>query len=169
MLKYYKKVVKASAFFGKCDMVYASSPHPLTWIAGRKIAEKNNAKFIAETRDLWPETFISMGKFSKSHPVVKILYAIEKKIYKKADKLIFTMPGGVDYVESLGISTDKVVNINNGVDLKEFAEYMFYDFMDDGNHDRYSITKAYMDKNKELSSEEIAIESTVTENAPTFL
>lgn len=124
MLKYYKKVVKASAFFGKCDMVYASSPHPLTWIAGRKIAEKNNAKFIAETRDLWPETFISMGKFSKSHPVVKILYAIEKKIYKKADKLIFTMPGGVDYVESLGISTDKVVNINNGVDLKEFADFV---------------------------------------------
>ena len=38
---------------------------------------------------------------------------------------------------------------------------MFYDLMDDGNHDRYSITKDYMDKNKELSSEEIVIELTV--------
>ena len=38
---------------------------------------------------------------------------------------------------------------------------MLYDLMDDGNHDRYSITKDYMDKNKELSSEEIVIESTV--------
>lgn len=38
---------------------------------------------------------------------------------------------------------------------------MLYDLMDDGNHDRYSITKDYMDKNKDLSSEEIVIESTV--------
>lgn len=104
----------------KPDVVYASSAHPLTWIAGYRIAKRYNAKFIAETRDLWPETLVAMNQISRRSIPARILYKVQDFIYKKADKLIFTFPGGKDYVESIGIDTSKVRYINNGIDLKEF-------------------------------------------------
>ncbi|HHY79568.1 MAG TPA: glycosyltransferase family 4 protein [Thermoanaerobacter sp.] len=106
----------------KPDVIYASSVHPLTWLAGYKLSKRYGAKFIAETRDLWPETFVAMGKMSKNSIPAKILYKIEKFIYQKADKLIFTFPGGKDYVESIGLDSSEVRYINNGVDLEEFNQ-----------------------------------------------
>jgi len=60
--------------------------------------------------------------------LAKLLYAGEKWIYKKADKLIFTMEGGKDYIIDKGwdkehrgpIDIEKVYHINNGVDLEDF-------------------------------------------------
>ena len=104
----------------KPDIIYASSVHPLTWLAGYKLAKRYNAKFIAETRDLWPETLVAMGRIKKNSIPAKILYALEKFIYKKADRLIFTFPGGKDYIENIGLDSSKVRYINNGVDLGEF-------------------------------------------------
>src|SRR5699024_6071980 len=48
------------------------------------------------------------------------LYKLEKFIYKKADRLIFTFPGGKDYIESIGLDSSKVRYINNGIDIEEF-------------------------------------------------
>ena len=52
-----------------------------------------------------------------------MLYALEKWIYKKADSLIFTMPGGKQYIIDKKwdkkINLDKVFNINNGINLEE--------------------------------------------------
>lgn len=104
----------------KPDVIYASSAHPLTWLAGYILAKKYNAKFIAETRDLWPETLVAMGRISRNSIPAKILYKLEKFIFRKADRLIFTFPGGKDYVNSIGLDTKKVRYINNGVDLDEF-------------------------------------------------
>lgn len=104
----------------KPDIIYASSAHPLTWLSGYRISEKYNAKFIAETRDLWPETLVVLGNLNRKGLQAKVLYSIEKFIYRKADKLIFTFPGGKEYVAKIGLNTDKVEYINNGVDLNEF-------------------------------------------------
>lgn len=122
MLQYSTRILKVSKNFAKPDIIYASSPHPLTWLAGYKLSKRYGAKFIAETRDLWPETFVAMGKMSKNSIPAKILYKIEKFIYQKADKLIFTFPGGKDYVESIGLDSSEVRYINNGVDLEEFNQ-----------------------------------------------
>lgn len=122
MLQYSTRILKVSKNFAKPDIIYASSPHPLTWLAGYKLSKRYGAKFIAETRDLWPETFVAMGKMSKNSIPAKILYKIEKFIYQKADKLIFTFPGGKDYVESIGLDSSEVRYINNGVDLEEFDQ-----------------------------------------------
>lgn len=102
------------------DVILASSVHPLTWIAGYRLAKRYDAKFIVETRDLWPETLVAMGQITKKSVPAKILYKIEKHVYKKADSMIFTFPGGKDYVESIGLDNSKVRYINNGIDLGEF-------------------------------------------------
>ena len=104
----------------KPDIIYASSVHPLTWLSGYILSKRYDAKFIAETRDLWPETLVAMGQIKKNSIPAKLLYKLEKFIYKKADRLIFTFPGGKDYVEEIGLDPSKVRYINNGVDLEEY-------------------------------------------------
>lgn len=120
MMQYARRVLQITKNFQRPDVIYASSAHPLTWISGYRLAKRYNAKFIAETRDLWPETLVAMEKINRNSIPAKILYKIEKFIYKKADNLIFTFPGGKDYVKNIGLDVSKVRYINNGVDIEEF-------------------------------------------------
>lgn len=122
MLQYGKRVIKVGRKFSdnKPDVIYASSAHPLTWVSGYLLSKKYKAKFIAETRDLWPETLVAMGQIQRNSVPAKILYSLEKFIYKKADRLIFTFPGGKDYVAGIGLDNSKARYINNGIDLEIF-------------------------------------------------
>ncbi|MBM7560896.1 glycosyltransferase family 4 protein [Fusibacter tunisiensis] len=132
MIMFYRGLFKTAKQYaelnGKPDVILASSVHPLTLIAGIKIAKKFGISCICEVRDLWPETLIAYGKLDKNNLITKALYAGEKWIYKSADKLIFTMEGGKDYIIDHGWDKDqggpidirKVYHINNGVDLKVF-------------------------------------------------
>lgn len=98
MFSFYKNLFPVAKQYakihGKPDVILASSVHPLTLVAGIKIAEKFGVPCICEVRDLWPESIVAYGIINKSNPIIKLLYAGEKWIYKKADKLIFTMEGG---------------------------------------------------------------------------
>ena len=94
-------------------------------------ARKLKAKYIAEVLDLWPESFVTFGLIKPSNPVLRLLYYAEQFIYKKADALVFSMEGGIDYLKnkkwlkSQGGSIDdkKVFYVNNGVDLHDFDFY----------------------------------------------
>ncbi len=143
MIDYAMGLISVSKKFDdeKPDVIYASSVHPLTWLAGYKIAKRYNAKFIAETRDMWPETLVAMGAIKRNSLPAKILYKLEKFIYNKADKLIFTIPGGKDYVESIGLDTSKVRYINNGVDIDEFNNNKVINVFKDVDLDDDSVFK----------------------------
>ena len=139
MLDYYRKIKKVllnkANGFGRPDIIIASSVHPLTLLAGEKIARKLNVPCICEIRDLWPETLVELDIINKDNFFTKLMYAGEKHIYKKADGIVFTMPGGKKYIEDKGwdnkIDLDKVYHVSNGVDLIKFWEdeerYKIYD------------------------------------------
>jgi glycosyltransferase involved in cell wall biosynthesis len=138
MIDYTRGLLSVSKNFDneKPNIIYASSVHPLTWLAGYILAKRYKAKFIAETRDLWPETLIAMNIISKSSIPARVLYSLEKFIYKKADKLIFTMCGGKDYIKDRNLDKEidlgKIHHINNGVDLEEFNNNaLLYQIQDD--------------------------------------
>lgn len=101
-----------------CDLeaIFAASPY--------FISKKFKAKFILEVRDLWPESIVEYMGISRKNLIIKILYKLEKWIYKKADALIFCMEGGKDYIKDKGwedeIDSSKIHYINNGVDLEVF-------------------------------------------------
>lgn len=138
MMEYTFRLLRVTKRHEKPDIIYTSSPHPLTWLSAYFVSRRYKTKFIAETRDLWPETFVSMDKMKKNSMPAKILYKLEKFIYKKADRLIFTFPGGKDYVKSIGLNTSKVRYINNGVDIEKFnkdkEQYKYKDIdLDDEN------------------------------------
>lgn len=148
MVDFYRNVKKAAKEYadihGKPDVIYASSVHPLTLIAGLRLAKNFGVKCICEMRDLWPEAIVAYSqKLTKQHPVTRILYQGEKWIYKKADALIFTQEGGPDYVREQGWDTDhggpidlkKAYHINNGVDLEAFDENVKAFWLDDEDMD----------------------------------
>ena len=128
MIDFYRNVKKAAkeyaAQHGKPDVIFASSVHPLTLVAGIQLAKQFGVKCVCEVRDLWPESIVSFGIAGPHNPAVLALRRLEKWIYKKADALVFTMEGAYDYIMEQGweneIPRSKVYHINNGVDLESF-------------------------------------------------
>ena len=129
MIDFYRNVKKAAkeyaAQHGRPDVIFASSVHPLTLVAGIQLAKQFGVKCVCEVRDLWPESIVVYSdRFTKDNPLIKLLYRGEKWIYKKADALVFTMEGAYDYIAEQGwekeIPRSKVHYINNGVDLEQF-------------------------------------------------
>ncbi|MGJ5715829.1 glycosyltransferase family 4 protein [Staphylococcus equorum] len=108
----------------KPDVIYASSVHPLTLVAGIRIAKKFDIPCISEVRDLWPESLVAYKVIKKKSIVTKVLYSGEKWIYKNSDEIVMTWEGGTDYIIEKKwdryIDLNKVHHISNGILLKDF-------------------------------------------------
>lgn len=104
------------------DAIIGSSVHPLAAWAGAKWADRLGVPFIFEVRDLWPQTLVDMGRLSSGGIMARSLYRLEKILYKRADRIVVLLPRASEYIERLGIQSDKVVCIPNGVDLADFPE-----------------------------------------------
>lgn len=113
-----------SSSHGKPDIILASSVHPLTMVAGIKIAKKSGIPCICEVRDLWPESLVAYGYLNRKNILTRLLYQGEKWIYKRADSVIMTWEGGKDYIIDQGwdntIDTSKIYHITNGVSIETF-------------------------------------------------
>lgn len=128
MLDFYRNVKKTvkeyAAKHGKPDVIYASSVHPLTLVAGIQLAKRFGVKCVCEVRDLWPESIVAYGIAGPRNPAVFALRRLEKWIYKKSDAIVFTCEGSYDYIVEQSwekqIPRSKVHYINNGVDLEAF-------------------------------------------------
>ncbi|NLK63271.1 MAG: glycosyltransferase family 4 protein [Fusobacteria bacterium] len=144
MYQYFKQVIKLTKKINieKPDVIFATSPHPLTWLAGYFLAKRYKVKLIVETRDLWPEVLIHMGGLKRKGLIATLLFKLEKFIYNKADKLVFTVEGGKDYLEEIGIDPSKANYINNGIDIDEFnynKENNIYEDIDLDDNYHYKI------------------------------
>lgn len=125
LVKAAKNVAKKE---GKPDVIIASSVHPLTLVAGLKVAKILNIPCICEIRDLWPEALFTLETVKKESIMGYILSKGEHWIYKKANALIFTKEGDIDHLieerwtinQGGDISPSKCFYINNGVDIVEY-------------------------------------------------
>ena len=106
---------------GKPDVVIGSSPHLLTPLVAYWVARRFRVPFVMEVRDLWPQTFVDMGGLTERHPVIKVLQFLEQFLYKRAQEIITLLPLAHRYIEELGISSEKIHWIPNGVDLSRFS------------------------------------------------
>lgn len=116
MTSFYKKEIP--------DVIYTSSPDLFVAFSALYFGKKHKIPVVVEVRDLWPESIVAYNNVSKNNPIIQILYCLERWIYENAKYLIFTIPGGKDYIIEKGwerkIALNKVFHINNGVDLEEF-------------------------------------------------
>lgn len=134
MMEFYFNVKHVGIRYGKQnqkpDVILASSVHPLTLVAGIKLAKKFKCPCICEIRDLWPEAIFKFTNIKEKSLLGKILIKGEYWIYRKADALIFTKEGDHDYLNEKKwtinqggkIDTKKVFYINNGIDIEGFKK-----------------------------------------------
>lgn len=124
MCEFALKVGRLDKKFEKPDVIYASSPDIFAAISAQHMAKRIKLPFVLEVRDLWPESIVQVRKIPERNPIIKLLYIMEKRIYKEAKKIIFTMPGGINYIRDKGWDNDielkKIEYVNNGVDVEEF-------------------------------------------------
>lgn len=84
IFSYAKNLYFIARKFERPDVILASSFHPLAWIVGYLLSKKFKCKFIAEVRDLWPQSGIDLGALKEGSVIVKLLRSLEKFIYTKA-------------------------------------------------------------------------------------
>lgn len=125
------------------DIVVASSPHPFVIFPAKFIAKKFKVKLVYESRDLWPEVLIQLGKCSRYHPYAILLKLTEKYAIRNADILASVKQGDREYFENE--YKTKTLNFNylpNGINPKsqKFSE-ISEDFMK--IRGKYSFLIAY--------------------------
>ena len=120
MISYGWRVLGCDRGLSKPDVVIGSSMHPFAALAGWWLARRHKAKFIFEVRDLWPQTAVDMGAMKENSLPARLLYAWEKFMYHKAEKIVVLLPYAKDYVASRGVDSAKVVWLPNGVNLERF-------------------------------------------------
>ena len=103
------------------DLVIVSSPPPFLIEAARKIRGRFGCPVVFEVRDLWPESLVQLAGVSAWHPFVLWLRQSARKAYREADAVVSLLPAIHSYFEEIGISTDKVHVITNGIDPEVFA------------------------------------------------
>ena len=108
----------------KPDGVLACSMTLQACLASIRTAHRYGAKAVAQYTDLWPETLVSYGGYSKNNPYVVYLRSIEKKSYIESDAIVYSCEGMYDYILEQGwerkVPREKTHYINNGVDLEWF-------------------------------------------------
>ncbi|MFD2509658.1 glycosyltransferase family 4 protein [Halalkalibacter alkalisediminis] len=144
MVSFYKNLLPVAKDYakkhGKPDVVFASSVHPLTLVAGLKIAKKFGVPCICEVRDLWPESIVAYDGLKRDSIIAKTLYMGEKWIYKRADSIVMTWEGGKDYIVDQGwqeqINLTKVKHISNGVVIDTFDKNSIENAIEDSDLDK---------------------------------
>ena len=137
---------------GKPDVIIASSVHPLTMVAGIKIAKKLNIPCICEIRDLWPEAIFMYGTVKENGIIGRILTKGEHWIYKKANALVFTKEGDTDYIKEKKWDTEhggdidlkKAYYINNGLSIEDFEKSIREKKLEDAdlNSNKFNVVYA---------------------------
>lgn len=124
MLEFPLRIWQAGKKFPKPDVIYTSAPTIFTAASAVLFAKRYHLPCMVEVRDIWPESIVEYKGMSRKNPIILVLYQLEKWLYRHADRLLFTMEGGYDYIKEKNwekyIPASKVSNLNNGVDLEEF-------------------------------------------------
>lgn len=148
LIQFPRRFLKVAKKFPSPDIIVQTATVPFGNVVYR-YAKKVKAEYIVEVLDLWPETFVDLGLIGKHNPLLSLLYKAERWIYKKADKVVFSVEGGRDYIIDKKWSTEqggpidlkKVFYINNGVDLSDFDRFRNQFKLQDSQLEDESIQK----------------------------
>lgn len=102
---------------GEYDVVIVTSPPLFVGISGYLISRFKKAPMVFEIRDLWPESAIDTGVLTNKW-VIKMAYAVEKFIYKKAKLINVLTPAFYNTLrDKKNISESKLIMIPNAADF----------------------------------------------------
>lgn len=117
-LKFYNMSLKVVKHLIDIDFCFATSTPLSVAYLGMKIQQKYKIPFYLEIRDLWPQAPIELG-FIKNKLLQNLLYRYEKKIYKKAQKIIVLSPTSQEIIQQK-VPKKEIIFIPNMADVKFF-------------------------------------------------
>lgn len=170
-LKFQKDVMKVTKKMPKPDIVISD----YVGLFGNKFLKfktKYGAKLITDVLDLWPETFVDMGYIKRKSLIAKILYKMEHKAYSVADYCMFSFEGGADYFIEKGwdtghggdLNVDKVLYINNGVDLEEYNMLQKENILEDADLDCNKFKAVYLGSISEANNASLLVDTAIELN-----
>lgn len=113
----FKIIFLKSSLIEKPTIIIVSSMPIFQILSGIYLKRKFKAKkLFFEIRDLWPLTPMYLSGFSKYHPMILIMKWIEKRGYKKSDKIISLLPNAHSYINNISGNPSKFHWISNGID-----------------------------------------------------
>ena len=94
----------------KYDVLIGSSPDLLSAFSTYLISRKYNKKFFLEVRDIWPLSIKELVSLPV-YPGYTLLESIEKYLYRRAKKIICTIPNFTNYLNDIGLKkhSNKVI------------------------------------------------------------
>lgn len=101
----------------KPDVIIGSSPSPFAAFGAERRAKRLGVPFVLEIRDLWPQTPIELGNYSKYNPIILLMAWVERHLYRASKLIVSILPGAADHIASKGGDLNKIVWVPNGVDL----------------------------------------------------
>ena len=101
------------------DVIYATSPPLTVALPALAAARRWRAPLVFEVRDLWPEAPIQMGALANPR-VQRWARSLERRVYRRAARVIALSPGIRDGVIAAGASPGKVELVPNAADLDLF-------------------------------------------------
>ncbi len=112
---------------GKHDLAYVMTTPLTTGFIATYLKKEFDLPYYFEVGDLWPEAPVKMGVIQNKW-LKRWLYALEKRFYFEAEKVIALSPAIRNYIEKVSPQT-KVYVIPNMADCSFFeAEYSVGDF-----------------------------------------
>ena len=101
------------------DIVIATSPPLVVAVTGWAAARLRSAKvpWIFEVRDLWPESAVTTKVMGANSPLTRLLYALERWAYRRADHLTVLTPAFTEDIVRRGLAPrGKIDLVPNGAD-----------------------------------------------------
>jgi glycosyltransferase involved in cell wall biosynthesis len=102
-----------SARRAKPQVIIGSSPHLLTPLAAWAAARLLRVPFVLEVRDFWPAHMVDLGAVRAGSATHRLLEALERFLYHRADGVVTVPPRGSLRASELGISDLKWTHIPN--------------------------------------------------------
>ncbi len=109
------------------DIVIGVSVHPLAALGGDLLARIKGARFFFEVTDLWPQTLIDFGRLRPDGRVARVMRALERHLFRRAERIVMLWRHTDSYVESQGVSPSKILWIPHGVEMERYDELQPYD------------------------------------------
>jgi len=110
----------------KPDVIYASSTPFSIGILALIIKKIRGIPYIFETIDLWPDVPLQLSVISYQLSILKLgiirkmLYWVEKLIYKNAKSIVTLSEGMTENIIAKGILSSKILTIPNGTNIEVF-------------------------------------------------
>lgn len=118
---YYGRNLVKNKILDSPSIVVGSTVHPFAPITAKLLAGNFKAHYFFEIRDLWPQSLIDMGTWSKKSLISLFFKFIEKISIKNSQAIIYLSPKTKDYlIGNYVLTNKKLCYIPNGTNVALF-------------------------------------------------